>query len=996
MKKLQKLTIILLSCLLSNFCLKAMPKIDYVNPMVGTDFNGHTFPGATVPFGMIQLSPDTRMDTWHGCSGYHYSDSVIIGFSHTHLSGTGCQDYGDVLFMPVVNYTDKNISRNTYSSVFSHNQEKATPGYYEVTLKNGNIKASFTTGLRSGIHKYEYAKSDVAQLVIDLEHRDELLAHDFIQIDNKTIKGHRRSAAWAREQDVYFHTEFSRPIKNIRFNKEKTKAVITFENTKKENIVLAKIAISSVSTENAALNLKADQPGKKINFDKALAKAEKMWEDFLNKIDVTSDNQENLKVFYTAMYHTAIAPNVYSDVNGEYRGMDRKVHKSENGRTQYTVFSIWDTFRALHPLFTIIEPEKTEDFLYSMYCIYAECGKLPIWELSRCETNCMIGYNSVSVISDAIIKGVAHLPLEGEGFTAASLLDAMVVSANKKEFGIDVMREYGVVLADKEHESVSKTLEYAYDDWCIAQLADYLYKKTENGKYLNLREEYLKYALNYRNIFDPTTGFMRARLNGRWLSPFHPSEVNNHYTEANSWQYSFFVPQDIEGHIALLGGDEAFCAKIDALYSAPEQTKGRTQVDISGLIGQYAHGNEPSHHIAFLYPYAGKAWKTQEMTRKILFSQYTSKADGLCGNDDCGQMSAWYVLGALGIYNVSPGSVDYILSTPIFKEAKINLENGKTFSVKTSDETLTYTQGITYTDSKKNTSNYTRSYITHDMIVSGGTLDFATSTEPNKEFAISEGDRPHNEILTQAAIDFIVNPWFEMESDVFKDSLQISIFSADSSSKIYYRILSHENDTESNKEYKLYKAPFFVYENSFLQTYTSKGDKRSYLTESMVYKINNDYSINTLVPYNPQYDAGGENGLINGVRGHSNWKAGGWQGFQACDFESIVTLDTPKTIKSLGAGFLQDIRSWIWMPTKVEFYTSMDGENFNLAGTVENKVDPKDYTIQTQDLVLNLEEAIEAKYVKVIAYNFGIIPSWHLGAGGKTFIFIDEILISEK
>lgn len=973
----------------------ARPKTDYVNPMVGTDFNGHTFPGATVPFGMIQLSPDTRLDTWHGCSGYHYSDTLIYGFSHTHLSGTGCQDYGDVLFMPVTGYTDPEISRNTYSSTFSHANEYARPGYYEVLLDRHGIKVSLTAGERTGVHKYEYRKGDRMQLVVDLEHRDELLAHSLEQIDKYTICGHRQSAAWAREQDVYFYTVFSRAIEEIRYNADSTKAVITFKGRKKDNTLLAKTAISSVSEDNARLNLESELPGRKIDFDAQVKNADKLWEDFLGKIDVESDNMENLKVFYTALYHCAISPNIYSDVNGEYRGMDRKVHTSENGRIQYTVFSLWDTFRALHPLFTIIEPERTEDFLYSFHCIYNECGKLPVWELSRNETNCMIGYNSVSVIADAIIKGVVDIPLEGEGFTVESLLDAMIASANKKEFGIDVMREYGAVLADKEHESVSKTLEYAYDDWCIAQTADYLYSRKGSDIYRNIRDEYMRYAMNYRNVFDASTGFMRARLNGRWLTPFNPREVNNHYTEANSWQYSFFVPQDIEGHIGLLGGDEAFCNKIDEMFNSSDKTAGRHQVDITGLIGQYAHGNEPSHHIAYLYSFAGKPWKTQEMVREILLSQYTSAADGLCGNDDCGQMSAWYVMSSLGFYSVTPGSKDYILASPLFRKATIRLADGKEFTVTSSDETKEYVHGITRTDSKGNSRPYTRTYFTHDDIMEGGRLDFSVSDKPDFEFGTSEADRPHNSISGNEGQLFVVSPCFEMESDVFKDSMLVSISCHEKDCEIYYRITSPKQKGEDNTGFIRYNGPFHVCDNALLEAYAVKGNGRSYMTESLLHKIDNDYSIEIFADYNPQYDAGGDNGLINGVRGNLNWKAGGWQGFQDCDFEAVVDLNANKQISGIGAGFLQDIRSWIWMPVEVEFYISSDGKNFEKAGSVMNRADEKDYTIQISDFVLELDRKAEARYVKVIAKNYGTIPDWHLGAGGKAFIFIDEIWVNE-
>ena len=651
--------------------------VDYVCPMVGTDFTGHTFPGAAAPFGMVQLSPDTRMDTWEGCSGYHYSDDTIIGFSHTHLSGTGVLDYGDVLLMPVTRYEADSLDRRLYQSAFSHKKEEAAAGYYSVHLDRWNVLAELTAGPRSGMHRYtfqEHADGGTPSIIIDLKHRDVLLSSGIRHESDRVISGFRRSKSWSEDQMVHFYMEFSEPIAEYRPFGEKG-ALIAFAPGVEQ--VTVKTGISSVSSENARENLLSDVPEGSFDFDSRRADTEELWEEYLSKVDIRGEGgpgRDRLRTFYTAMYHTAIAPNLFSDVNGEYRGMDRKVHKAE-GFDRYTVFSLWDTFRTLHPLLTLIEPERTEDFLRSFLTIYSEGGKLPVWELSGWETNCMIGYNSMPVIAEALSHGI------GAEY-AAELLDAMVESSCKDEFGIRHYRQRYVVPAEEEHESVSKTLEYAFDDWCIAQVADMLYGQTGEQRYADIRDRYLKYSASYINVWDPETGLMRPMMSGRWLTPFEPTEVNNHYTEANSWQYSFFVPHDVNGHIDLMGGDGAFCAKLDSLFSAPARTTGRTQVDITGLIGQYAHGNEPSHQTAYLYAFAGQPWKTYSTVRRILNELYTSEPDGLCGNDDCGQMSAWYVMSAIGLYPVTPGSGIYVLSAPVSERTVISLGDDKQLTIR--------------------------------------------------------------------------------------------------------------------------------------------------------------------------------------------------------------------------------------------------------------------------------------------------------------------------
>ena len=833
--------------------------LPYVNPFVGTDAHGHTFPGAVYPFGQIQLSPDTRPNAgdWDGCSGYHYSDSLIYGFSHTHLSGTGCDDWCDILITP-----------GDGPSSFKHQYEKASPGYYEVLLDNG-ILARLTVGRRMAMHEYTFPKGSVPRITLDLNHRD-YVSDCNIEFAQGICTGFRKSDSWARNQEVHFYIDFSCPV-SCEVTDGGRKAVFSFPEGIRR--IRLQVAISSVSSENACYNLLKEHSAGFEALRKSTAKA---WEAFLKKVPCPYRDREHRTRFYTALYHTAIHPSLYSDAGGEYRGMDGQVHKAD-GWERYTVFSLWDTFRGLHPLLTEIEPERTVDFIRTMLSVYDEAGKLPVWELSGWETNCMIGYNSAPVIADAIARGLT-------GFDYEHAFEALVASAHNPAFGMDSFRRNGLVLADDEHESVSKTLEYAFDDWCVAQVALRLGHMAEY-------EEFMTSSQYWKNVLDPQTGFMRARLNGRWYSPFDPREVNNNYTEANSWQYSFFVPHDIPGLIQALGGPVAFEARLDSLFAAPSATTGRNQADITGQIGQYAHGNEPSHHIAYLYDAVGRPDKREARVKQILETLYSSAPDGLCGNEDCGQMSAWYVLSALGKYPVCP-----VLSSP------------------------------------------TRSEI----------------------------------------LPIVTNPAFVMDNDMFEDSLSVSIIGEGA---IWY--------TVAGSEPRLYDGPFTVYEPCELTAWSEKDGRKSFVTRSKVRQVRRDRAIRIISRYLRSYTAGGDEGLIDGARGSLNWRTGGWQGYQDTDFEAVLDLLEERPLTQLGAGFLQDARSWIWMPTTVEYYVSNDGVDFVPAGTLPCQVDPSDMQVRAWDAVLPV--SLSARYVKVIARNLGVIPSWHPGAGGLPIIFVDEL-----
>jgi predicted alpha-1,2-mannosidase len=673
----------------------------YVNPFIGTGGHGHTFPGATVPFGMVQISPDTRLKGWDGCSGYHYSDNRIYGFSHTHLSGTGCSDYGDVMLIPTVGKLQFN--KKNYASTFKKENEKASAGYYSVFLDKPKVKAELTSTTRTGLHKYTFPKSSSANIILDLTHRDKVKEGEINITGTDEITGYRISAAWAGKQMLYFVIQFSKPFKQSgiakagvlsKGSKHKSgsslKAFVQFD-TEEGEVIYARVGISAVSIEGARKNLETEQPA--YDFEKVHADAVKQWNKELGKIEVETDNEQDKYTFYTSLYHCMIAPNVYQDVDGKYRGRDFEVHETK-AYTYHTVFSLWDTYRALHPLLTIIDRKRTSDFINTFITQHKQGGLLPIWELSSNETFCMIGYHALPVITDAYLKGI-------EGFNAQEALLAMRKSAESDEKvlkGMDVshtpisfvsmyrykkgMRHYfdnGYIKHSFMSGSVAKTLEFAYDDWCLAQMA----KAMDSTA---VYETYIKRAANYRNVYDRSTGFMRARTKHGFVKKFDPYKASHTvYCEANAWQYSSYVPQDLSGLIKIAGGRVQYSQFLDSLFHTSSRLKGKLVQDISGLIGQYAHGNEPSHHAAYLYNYVGQPWKAQNITRKIMSELYSPQPDGLSGNEDCGQMSAWYVFNALGFYPVCPGSDHYAIGSPLFKKAVVHLENGKDFIIEASN-----------------------------------------------------------------------------------------------------------------------------------------------------------------------------------------------------------------------------------------------------------------------------------------------------------------------
>jgi len=774
---------------------KAEDYVKMVDPFIGTGGHGHTYPGATVPFGMVQLSPDTRGENWDGSSGYHYSDGTIMGFSHTHLSGTGAPEFCDVLFMPTVGDVqwlvgDESDSKSGYRSAFRHENEKASPGYYRVLLDDDNILAELTATTRTGFHRYTFPKSDRANLIIDLQHRDKVVESGIQIVGDSEIVGFRRSIGWAADQYVYFVARFSRPfktfgvavndtlVKGIRQAEGKNIKAFVRWSTKANEQILVKVGLSAVDIDGARRNLEAENGG--WNFDGVKRQAKDAWNEQLAKIEIEGGSDKERRIFYTSMYHLALAPTIFMDVDGRYRGVDHKVHRAE-GFTNYTIFSLWDVFRAQMPLFTILEPTRMRDFILTFLDMYRLSGRLPRWEIAGNLSGVMIGFHALPVILDAWNKGIrdfdAQLAFEG-------MKQAMA--------NIEYYNNLGYIPADIEGRggSVSMDLEYAYNDWCVAEMA----------KNLGRRDDWLLYqqrARFYRNVFDSTTGYMRPRnFDHSWVAPFDPAENSGHYVEGNSFQYSAFVPHDVRGLIDLLGGDRTFVAWLDTLFTHTSPYD-KNVVDASGLIGQYAHGNEPSHQIAYMYNYAGAPFKTQKQVRRILAELYDDQPDGLSGNEDCGQLSAWYVLSALGFYPVCPGDPVYAVGSPIFDSATIHLENGKKFVIRAKNVSAQnqYIQSATL-----NGRPWTKAWFEHQQILDGGEFVFKMGATPNERWGAAKSDRP----LVHEFVPAVAIPYYTVKENYFFEKATVSLRCDTPGADIYYTL----DGSEPTQKSMLYRGPF--------------------------------------------------------------------------------------------------------------------------------------------------------------------------------------------
>ncbi|MGF7229748.1 GH92 family glycosyl hydrolase [Arachidicoccus sp.] len=729
--------------------------IQYINPFIGTgavdasSLSGSNFPGATTPFGFVQLSPDTQENPDNPASGYDYNDKTIVGFSHTHLSGTGVSDLFDVLFMPTTGkiYTTPGDAKNPgtgYRSRFSHSEESAKAGYYQVKLSDYNINAELTATEHAGFHRYTFPQGTDAHVIIDLNHSlnkkrtywaCRIIDAQIRQLNDRTIEGFRIITGWAQLRKVYFYAEFSKPIisnemvsgnhvydNNAIINGTNVRAALNFD-TKDATPLLIKVGLSENSIANAKANLNAEISG--WDFDGVVKQAQAKWEKELDKIKIEG-TQEQKQIFYTGLYHAFTQPNNLADDNGDYMGADYSLHKAAD-KTDYSTFSLWDTYRAANPLYTIIQPQRTAGFIRSMMRQYETYGYLPIWQLWGEENYCMIGNHAIPVIVDAALKGI-------KGFDINEAYNAIKASSTVSHQGspFDLWNKYHYMPENLQSQSVSITLEMSFDDWCVAQLAKKLGKTADYN-------EFMQRSNNYKNLFDKSTGFFRAKdSNGQWISPFDPLDYGgnggNPYTEGNAWQYLWYVPQNVSELINLMGGKEAFINKLDTFFTLknlPKDVNGNA----SGFIGQYAHGNEPSHHITYLYNYAGQPWKTQFYVAKVLNTLYNNSSSGYSGNEDCGQMSAWYIFSSMGFYPVNPASGIYQIGSPILKKASIQLANGKTFTVNTKNAggENVYIQSV-----KLNGRTYNKTFITQTEIDNGGTLDFIMGAKPNKQWGVGK------------------------------------------------------------------------------------------------------------------------------------------------------------------------------------------------------------------------------------------------------------------
>ena len=777
----KKLTLLLLALAALGCSPRSADPVDYVNPFIGTGFHGHTYPGATTPFGMVQLSPDTRAGNWDACAGYHYSDTTIDGFSHTHLSGTGCADLADILFHP----TTREIVIHDGECVlqpyfFSHDDERASCGYYAVTLPDVNIGVELTAAPRTGVHRYTFTGKGPRQVIVDLLHTVTEEKIDLCELRRTApgeLAGMRRTQGWVPDQYVFFAARFSEPFADVQLLGDK-QAVLTFAPDVR-TLTIA-VGLSSVSVENARMNSLAEVP--ELDFDAVHARAVGQWRKALGDIVVEGGSRDEMTNFYTAQYHTKLTPNLMSDVNGEYRRHDQTVARMPEGESYYSTFSLWDTFRAWNPLQTLVDTALVNDMIRSMLDMYDSTGELPIWPLASGETGTMIGYHAVSVIADAYLKGI-------RGYDADKALEAMIRSSNINKKGSDYYTVQGYIPSNIKRESVSCTLEYAYDDWAIARMAQAMGRDDVFG-------EYARRALNYVNVFDGSTCFFRGRQSdGNWSAPFEEFATGRDYTEATPWHYRFFVPHDVNGLIQLFGSREAFIREMDRLFTLESDEMQLDVSDVTGLMGQYAHGNEPSHHMAYLYNYVGQPWKTQELTRRLLHEMYAPTPEGIIGNEDCGQMSAWYVFSSLGFYPVCPGSNEFALTAPQFPKAVVRLANGRTLTVTADNPRRSvYIASVTL-DGKP----IDRNYITYDELMQGGELHFALRPRPDYERGTDDAAAPHS--LTRG--EAVSIPYTTQNVSLFAEPLAVALATTTAGAEIRYTL----DGSEPTEASALYAAP---------------------------------------------------------------------------------------------------------------------------------------------------------------------------------------------
>lgn len=779
-------------------CNSAVDPLSEADPFVGTGFHGHTYPGATTPFGMVQLSPDTRNRTWDGSSGYHYSDPSILGFSHTHLSGTGCADLGDFLFLPFIgDVMPENLP-------FSHDNEEAAPGYYKVDFPEAGLLVELTATTRTGVHRYSFNKEGSRHVLVDAAYFIGELNPESIFMETEgdnTLKGGRRVRGWAPDRQIFFNASFSVPFISAE-RLEGDRILLSFpEDTK---VLTVSVGLSQVDVEGASENRKAEVGTK--DFDTVRSEAAEAWSEALGVIKVQGGSKEATANFYSALYHTMVVPNRMDDVSGRYRDFRQEISTVPQGRAFYSTLSLWDTFRSWNPLQTLVNTTLVEDMVYSMLDMYEKGGRLPKWPLASSETDCMIGYHAIPVIADAWLRGI-------RSFDGGKALEAMVEASNTDECSPSY-NEFGFVPANTQGGAVSKTLEFAYDDWCIARMAEDLGRNDIAG-------EYYSRARRYVSVFDASTGFMRGRnTNGNWMSPFNPIGSSRDYVEGIPWQYRFFAPHDFQGLTALMGGQESMIAALDSLFSYDERDPGVKISDMTGLVGQYAHGNEPSHNMTWLYNFLGKPSKSQVLVRRMLDEMYSPTPEGISGNEDCGQMSAWYVLSSLGIYPVCPGTGEYVFAAPLFKKATVKLSSGKELVIIADHPENPYIKSVIF-----NGSPVDADFITYEELMQGGELRFILSSSPVEERDVIKRQGLYS--LTDG--NEVSMPYLPVDPSYYEGDLEVDLKSRTEGASIRYTLDGSEPDMDS----PLLSEPFKTREDLVI---TAKAFKEG-MTPSATMKI---------------------------------------------------------------------------------------------------------------------------------------------------------------
>jgi len=940
-QKCIQLIVVAMLCISLTGCQRAH-YTEWVNPFIGTGGHGHTFPGACYPFGMMQLSPDTRLEGWDGCSGYHDSDSIIYGFSHTHLSGTGIADYADFLFMPGSSAFHEELFKNShYQSLFRKNNEVAKPGYYKVFLEKDGIEAELTVGKRTGMHRYHYPRGERPWVLVDLGHRDPVLVASFTHWSANSLEAVRHSSSWAKDQRLYLAARFNKPVREFAFSKDSMQIILFFDKDV-NNTLLIHTAISAVDAEGARKNMESEWND--FDFDALFAQTNKSWSEHLGRIQVNSGNPVHLTNFYTALYHNLIHPSLYQDADGRYRTMGQQI---SNGPADdhFTVFSLWDTYRSTHPLYQLVYPDYNARFIRTFLRQFESSGHLPVWELAANETWCMIGHHSIPVIANAWIR---------KDFNFDTILAKKAVYhtlKNSEYSGLPFMNK-GFIASNEVSESVSKTLENSLDFGAAQSMG------------LALPPGFSPY--NYRNMLNPSSGFFQAKLNHSFIEPFDPREVNFHFTEANAYQYWFGAHHDVDGLLHLMGGQQSMETNLDRLFGDESQLTGREQADITGLIGQYAHGNEPSHHIAYLYNYVNAPTKTQALVKRIKETFYHNRPDGLIGNEDCGQMSSWYVFSALGFYPVHPYSRYFDLGHPSFQKAKIKVPGKKT---------------IFLNQDSKQSGSWVESLQCNDHLVStrfaldyGDRLTFNMGSKPTFAKYLPE----------KTGLDFIGQPFVKSGTQVFTDSVCIELASPQGMPLEY--CLDH-----LSTDRKQYVSPvclkssgsiFFRHKSKNLETQWLKAD---------FFKKPGNRQLKLLSQYANQYAASGKDALIDGVKGGGDYRDGFWQGCQGIDLLGIIEMDTMQQVNGCSIRFLQDQKSWILLPSEIQISYSEDGKTYTLCPVMRHNI-PKDLV---GSVIREFEIPIQKKcrFIKFHALNAGPMPDWHLGAGGASWIFCDEVTI---